>query len=502
MNKRTSIFLAMMLILALLTAGYQAPAYALVGVKQGTISVIGTDPANPIFPESTVQYGENETASEALVQLLGADKVGFTSSSWGDMITTIDDLSADKTHFWAFYINGVAAKEGAGTYKVQDGDKLSFKYESFEPVTDQPSNGGTTPSNGSTAPSGGPLSEGTLKTAIDSVSQFVTKQKIGDWEAISLKQLGKQIPASYLDNLIQLVKDKKGSFRLITDTEKYTLAILAAGGDPTNIVGYNLVEDIYNGDVAKQGLNGVAYALIALDSANFKVPDTAKWTREKLVQQILDKQNQDGGWAWDGSTASDVDTTGIVLMALAPYKNQNGVKDKIDKAVEYITAQFNASKIDNSSTAAQVIIALSALGIDANGPQFTKDNTSLVQFFLTFQNADGGFDYNGGDKSDEFSTAFGIQALAAYQLFTAGKGSLFSLPLVQQKPETIPTKNEQPITQPASASNSGHTLPDTASKSGNPLPNTASNTFNLVLIGLLIILLGSALFLRKNQAKA
>lgn len=57
------------------------------------------------------------------------------------------------------------------------------------------------------------------------------------------------------------------------------MGALAAGEDPTNIEGYNLVQAIYNGNVTKQGLNGVAYALIALDSANFEVPSSAKWTR-------------------------------------------------------------------------------------------------------------------------------------------------------------------------------------------------------------------------------
>lgn len=209
---------------------------------------------------------------------------------------------------------------------------------------------------------------------------------------------------------------------------------------------------------------------------------------------MLEKQNQDNGWAWDGSTISDIDTTGMVLAALAPYKDQAGVKEKVDSAIQYITTQFNSSKIDNSSTAAQVIIALSALGIDANGSQFTKDNTSLFQFFLTFQNTDGGFDYMGGDKSDAFSTTFGIQALAAYQLYVQGKGSLYSLPLMEQKPVVVdPPKVEQLVVQTPSNEDT---------KAGNPLPNTATNTFNLLAIGLLLMIIGSVFFLMQKRRKA
>jgi LPXTG-motif cell wall-anchored protein len=497
MNKRKSIFLAMLLVLALWTTGFQAPVFA-AEVKQGSITVIGSDPAKPILSETAVQYGENETASEALVKILGTDKVGFTPSSYGDMITKIGDETVDNIHnYWGFYINGVAAQEGAVTYKVQDGDKLIFKYESIESGTDQSSSGSTDSSNGSTTPVSGTFPETNIKKAIDSASQYVTKQKIGDWEAISLKQLGKPIPAGYLESVKQTVKDKQGKFHSITDAERYTMGILAAGGDPTNIVGYNLVGAIYNGDVTKQGLNGVAYALIALDSATFKVPDTAVWTREKLVKQLLDKQNKDGGWTWDiTSTTSDLDTTAMVLTALAPYKNQTGAKASVESAIKYITAQFAASKINNSSTAAQIIIALSALGIDANSTQFAVNNMSLVQYLLNFQNNSGVASLRGGfgytdTNSDPFSTAFGIQALAAYNLFKEGKGSLYTLPLAQQKTETNPTKNVQPSTQPAKETNAGHLLPD-----------TATNSFNLVIFGLIILLLGMALFIVRNQRKA
>ncbi|HEY2421168.1 MAG TPA: DUF4430 domain-containing protein [Neobacillus sp.] len=486
MNNRKSLWVVLILILSLITSGFQTPVFAADGVKQGTISVVGTEKDKPMFPETTVQYGENETAAEVLVNAVGENNVGYTPYSFGDMITEIEGLNADDSHFWAFYINGVSAMVGPTSYKVQDGDQLSFRYESFAPASGDDA-------GGNTIPAGSAFSSDALKTALDSASQYVLKQQIGEWEAIALKQANQNIPPTYLEGVKKLVMEKQAKFRSITDTERYTLGILAAGGDPTNIEGYNLIEAIYNGDVTK-GLNGVAYALIALDSANFKVPETAQWTREKLVQLLLEKQNQDGGWTWDiTSLTSDIDTTGMVLVALAPYKNNAGVKEKIDSALQYVTKQFTESKIDNSSTAAQVIIALSALGIDANGSQFTKNNESLIQFLLTFQNTDGGFDWQGGDESDPFTTAQGIQALAAYQLFVKGKGSLYSLPLMEQKPVADSPKVEQPVVQTPSKE---------TTETGNLLPNTATNSFDYLALGVLFLMIGSVFYLNQKRRKA
>lgn len=290
-----------------------------------------------------------------------------------------------KLNYKTLYINGAPSEVDAESYILNNGDQITFQYDSSGDETE-------------TEPPVTPISQETLKTAIDQVVAYYQNQQVDEWTLIALKQAGKEIPESYLNNYKKLIKEQQGKFRKITDTERYTLAILAAGGDPTNIEGYNLVESIYQADVTKQGLIGVAYALLAFDSANFEIPETALWTREKVISYLLDRQNQDGGWAWDESTTSDIDTTGMIVAALAPYKDQAVVKEKVDSAVLYLSEQFQASKIDNSSTAAQVIIALSALGIDANSALFAKDNSSLVQFLLTFQNADGGFDWMGAMK--------------------------------------------------------------------------------------------------------
>ena len=85
------------------------------------------------------------------------------------------------------------------------------------------------------------------------------------------------------------------------------LALTAIGKDVTDVASYNLLEPLADMDyVKKQGINGPIFALIALDTGDYEIPQTDAanpTTREKLVQTILDAQVANGGWTFFGSTA-------------------------------------------------------------------------------------------------------------------------------------------------------------------------------------------------------
>ena len=444
-----------------------------------SITVVGKD-GKTVKEATAIAFINNPTAFQLLQVVLGHDKIKYSEEQYGKMISAIDDLAAEGTYYWAFYVNGEMASVGADSYELKASDEITFKYESWEAPTEETNDEiiVETPAI--------PFDQKTLGTAVDTASQYVLANQIGEWEAIALNKAGKSVPPSYLTTVQKLVKEKEGKFSRITDTERYVLGILAAGGNPTNVEGYNLVEAIYNGDVTKQGLNGVAYGLLALDSADFEIPENATWTREKLVSHLLEKQNEDGGWSWDGSATSDIDTTAMVLTALAAHQNQAEVQIYIDLAVEYLSAQYQAGKIDNSSTAAQVIIALSALGIDANGELFASDAGSLIGYLLTFQNADGGFDWQGGDVSDVFTTAQGFQALVAYQLFVKGEGSLYTLPLVSDSTPVVEKEDTK----------------TTTTEEGKLLPNTSTNMYNYLTVGIILLMIGAVFFVSERRKKA
>ena len=460
--------------------------------QQNTVSLKVMDSKqNTVKSYSDIGVIGSPSAVQLLQVLLGNENVGFTETQYGKMITSLNGMEAGKNQFWAFYVDGKMANVGADSYKLQGGNQISFQLESFADSSDGGANGEAAP----TIPSGS-ISKADLQKAINNASQYVLKSApAGEWEVISLKQAGKSIPGNYLSSVETLVKDKQGKFNKITDTERYVLGILAAGGNPTNVAGYDLVKAIYDGNVTKQGLIGVSYALVALDSANFTVSDSAEWTREKLIKYLTESQNADGGWAWDGSLTSDPDTTAMILTALAPYQNQADVREKVKNAVNYLSGQFKAGKIDNSSTAAQAIIALTALNINPQDALFSKDNTGIVQYFLSFQNMDGGFDWQGGDESDAFTTSQAFQALVAYQLFTEGKGSIYHLPLTA-------SNNTGEVAKPEKEQSASTQVKEQGASTGHSLPNTATNAANLVLAGLLLIIIGSGFYFVKRRQNA
>ncbi|WP_062049407.1 prenyltransferase/squalene oxidase repeat-containing protein [Bacillus sp. JCM 19034] len=366
-----------------------------------------------------------------------------------------------------------------------------------------------------------------IQSAIDAASDYLLTDAIGDWAAVALNRAGKEIPEQYLEQVKETLRERNGEFRNITDYERITLGILAAGADPTDIEGYNLVEQIYNGNLTRQGLNGVAFGLIALDSGNFEIPEDAEWDRERIISHLLAEQHENGGWGWNG-VDDDIDTTAMVIAALAPYQSQSDVKESIDAALNYI--ENNTTLIDNSSTAAQVIIALASIGIEANQYEFEKNGESLklVEYLISYQNEDGGFYWkNGyGSDSDVFSTDQALRGLVAYQLYLQGEEGLYHFSIAEEEvPEEEPKKKEEvdeeeepeivnsDTTQSTKEGNGGTIDPSKNKETTTPvetiertsegeqLPNTATNSLNLLFGGFVLLLVGVTVILISRKRR-
>src|SRR5699024_1023829 len=158
------------------------------------------------------------------------------------------------------------------------------------------------------------------------------------------------------------------------------LAAVAIDKDPTDINGTNLIEYLYDSPMRGetdsmliQGNNGPIFALIALDSLDFPEPEESKWNREKLIQELIQNQNDDGSWSLNPSYPNpSIDVTAMAIIGLSPYKDQPDVNEAIEGAIEYLSSVqndkggFTESFVGGTSSEAtsQTIIGLTAYGMD------------------------------------------------------------------------------------------------------------------------------------------
>ena len=260
----------------------------------------------------------------------------------------------------------------------------------------------------------------------------------GEWMVIGLARSGRTVPAGYYDNVVKFVwenadKNERLHRAKVTDNARVILALTAIGKDVTNVGGHNLLKGLDNMDyVQTQGINGPIFTLIALDSHNY--PTMGDVTREKLIQVILDAQLTDGGWDLSADKA-DPDMTAMAIQALAPYyKTNETVKAAVDKALEALSALqrsdggFGSWGTVNSESCAQVIVALTALGIDPTADsRFVKNGLTVLDALAGFYVTGGGFRHTANGDLDGMATEQGYYALAAYYRFANAQTRLYDM---------------------------------------------------------------------------
>ena len=265
-----------------------------------------------------------------------------------------------------------------------------------------------------------------------------------EWYIFGLARSGRKVFDDYYKAIEKYVSeniDENGRLdeKRATDNAKLVLVLSALDKDVTDVGGHDLLKALSDMDyVTQQGLSGAIYALLAFDCRGYDIPSADKnveqTSREGLVKYILDKQLKDGGWAYSGDKA-EPDMTAMALQALAAYyKTDAKVKEAADKAVTCLsklqntTGGYDSYGSVNSESAAQVITALTALGIDPdNDARFVKNGVSVLDSLCGFYVDGGGFRHVSDGKLDPTATAQGYYALAAYYRFAGSQTALFDM---------------------------------------------------------------------------
>ena len=285
-----------------------------------------------------------------------------------------------------------------------------------------------------------------------------------EWFVLGLARSGMDLNdpyfATYYNNLVEYLKQNNGVLhkRKYTEYSKTILVLTAMGKDAENVGGYNLLEPLADfAGVKRQGLNGPIWALIALSSKpDYKIPkaagDVEQTTEEKLIQFVLGRQLEDGGWALAGKKA-DSDMTGMALQSLAPYYRKAGYEEvtrAADRGLDCLSSiqneagGYGSMGVETSESSAQVLTALTALGVDPQtDARFIKNGKWLVGNLISYHVDGSGFMHvkpgggnNGGAAAgtvDGMSTEQGFYSLVAYQRFLDGKTSLYDMSDIERK---------------------------------------------------------------------
>jgi len=212
----------------------------------------------------------------------------------------------------------------------------------------------------------------------------------------------------------------------VANCAKWALAQHAAGKDCTGIVTAMLALD--SGFASTPNI--AAFALLASQAAN----NAAGITGYKTA--LLNAQ-KNGGWNYGYGDAADVDTTAMVVAALAPYYGSDaGIKTAVDKAVSFFSSSQDTNGAwGNANSTAMVVTALSALGIDAHtDTRFIKNFHSAAEGLLYYgfvytdpyaypASTDYGFGYGGNVVANTLATEQGFRALVAYARFKESKAA-------------------------------------------------------------------------------
>lgn len=270
----------------------------------------------------------------------------------------------------------------------------------------------------------------------------------GDWLVFGLARSGLKAPQKYFDTYYKNVEDYIVSVDGVLSRKKNTeysrviLALTAIGKNPADAAGFNLLLPLGDFDeTVRQGVNGVIFALLALDSGGYEIPEApeaeTQATRELYVGELLRREIPDGGWALTGGTP-DADMTAMALQALAKYRDRQDVEDAVQRGLAALSAlqEPNGAYLswdeENSESVCQVIVALTELGISLDDERFVKNGQTLPQVLERFACEDGSYRHSLNGSSDEMATEQAFYALAAIYRAETGKTTLYDMTDVMQ----------------------------------------------------------------------
>lgn len=296
-----------------------------------------------------------------------------------------------------------------------------------------------------------------MKSLVSKINQRYSRTTAGAWEDWEWMNLGfYQKKLGNLDDdfsIAECIKRLDTTTNVaMTNIDRKIMTLTARGIDCSKLSKYNngnpfidakgnevddFVSILYN---YRGGytINGPIFALNALDMGNYTIPENAVWTREKLLETILNHKYLSDGFGLDMVT--------MLMQSIAPYQNDpvygERVKAKLWEGFDIVMNSFGTDPSDNpfgvqwggvytSEGASQIICALSAMGVDVHTDvRLNNGKDSVLTSFLNYADFDEGyFAHSNTTPKNAMATYQGCYATQWYLGFlnNGGAGHPYSL---------------------------------------------------------------------------
>lgn len=290
-----------------------------------------------------------------------------------------------------------------------------------------------------------------MESLISKINQRYSRTTAGAWEDWEWMNLGfYQKKLGNLDDgfsIAECIKRLDTTTNVaMTNIDRKIMTLTARGIDCSKLSKYNngepfidakgnKVDDLaailynYSGGYT---INGPIFALNALDMGNYTIPENAVWTREKLLETILNHKYLSDGFGLDVVT--------MLMQSIAPYQNDpvygERVKAKLWEGFDIVMDSFGTDPFDNpfgvqwggvytSEGASQIICALSAMGVDVHTDvRLNNGKDSVLTSFLNYADfVEGYFAHSNTTPKNAMATYQGCYATQWYLGFLNGGGA-------------------------------------------------------------------------------
>ncbi len=288
-----------------------------------------------------------------------------------------------------------------------------------------------------------------------------------DWYVIALSQDGHHELSAYERSLLSYIEHNNAISP--TTREKYALALCASGS--TN----SYISDILDTSIGEQGIMSWIYGLHVLNNGY----TCSRFTADSVTDTLLSLQYPDGGWALFGEYG-DIDVTAMTIQALAPHCGSSRVAEAVDRGIDFLSQRqkdnggYESFGTANPESTAQVLTALSALGIDCRyDDRFIKNGNDLIDGIAAFRLPDGSFSHTLGGSSNETATVQSFYSLIAFRRMTEGKSPLLVL---DNRREPVPPQPAENHTREQNNSTAPHHEEGTAQTAAASKTTTPQKT--------------------------